>query len=408
MAQPRKDPKGKILRKGENYNPQRNNYRYTYTDSFGTRHSLFAKTLSELREKEEQIQEDSRQGIDTYNAGKATINYLFERYMDLKTELKSSTVSNYMYMYNHFVSPNFGKRKIRDIKYSDVRTFYNHLLESDVGINTLCTINNILKPVFQLAVRDSIINSNPVDGVYVELKRNISKGAPTRHPLTEEQEQAFFNYLKSSGNDRWVPLFTVLFGTGCRIGEFIGLRWDDIDLENRSISINHNVTYYPRRENNFKNAYEVTTPKTAAGTRTIPMIDKVYDAFIAERSYQQTEGITCNINIDGYTNFIFLNRFNQIFNQNSVNRAIKRMVAKYNFDEELNALREKRKAIMLPPFSCHIIRHTFCSRLCENEVNIKVIQTVMGHKDIQTTLDIYSEISEAKKQKVFSELNDVL
>ena len=70
------------------------------------------------------------------------------------------------------------------------------------------------------------------------------------------------------------------------------------------------------------------------------------------------------------------------------------------------ASREGREPLIIPRFSCHITRHTFCSRLCEKETNVKVIQQVMGHKVIQTTLDIYAEVSEAKKQEVFKKLND--
>ncbi len=78
--------------------------------------------------------------------------------------------------------------------------------------------------------------------------------------------------------------------------------------------------------------------------------------------------------------------------------------------EELQAIGEKREPIILPRFSCHVIRHTFCTRLCENETNLKVIQDVMGHKDIQTTMDIYAEVSEQKKKDSFEKLNgkDVL
>ena len=84
---------------------------------------------------------------------------------------------------------------------------------------------------------------------------------------------------------------------------------------------------------------------------------------------------------------------------------IKRIVDDYNAKEELNAARENRDPLILPRFSCHIIRHTFCTRLCENETNIKVIQSVMGHKDIETTMDIYAEVSEQKKIETFEQLN---
>jgi len=104
--------------------------------------------------------------------------------------------------------------------------------------------------------------------------------------------------------------------------------------------------------------------------------------------------------------FIFCNRFGNLHNPAEIKRQIKRIVDDYNYREELKAVKEKRDPLIIPCFSCHITRHSFCTRFCENETNVKVIQSFMGHKDIQTTLDIYAEVSEQKKQDVFKKLND--
>ena len=79
-------------------------------------------------------------------------------------------------------------------------------------------------------------------------------------------------------------------------------------------------------------------------------------------------------------------------------------VADYNATEEVAAKKQHREAVLLPDFSAHHLRHTFCTRLCENETNLKVIQSVMGHKDIQTTMDVYAEATEQKKQESFERL----
>ena len=76
----------------------------------------------------------------------------------------------------------------------------------------------------------------------------------------------------------WWPMFTVLLGTGCRIGEALGLRWEDLDFERRTISINHSLVYYPTLESG-KSELRVSLPKTEAGIRSIPMLDSVKDAF---------------------------------------------------------------------------------------------------------------------------------
>ena len=108
--------------------------------------------------------------------------------------------------------------------------------------------------------------------------------------------------------------------------------------------------------------------------------------------------------IDGMSGFIFCNRFGMVPNPQTVNHTIKRIANSYNADEVVRAKKERRDPIILPNFSCHHLRHTFCTRLCENETNLKVIQSIMGHRNIETTMDIYAEATEEKKQESFENL----
>ena len=78
---------------------------------------------------------------------------------------------------------------------------------------------------------------------------------------------------------------------------------------------------------------------------------------------------------------------------------------KHNEEELVKAKSEQREPIVLPSFSCHTFRHTFCTRFCENETNVKVIQAVMGHADIKTTMAIYAEVTEATKRKSIENLS---
>ena len=249
MAKARKDNRGRALRKGESQRQSDMMYVYAYTDPFGKRRYTYSKDLGKLREKEKRLLKDQLDGLDVYAAGNADLNFVFDRYISTKTDLRRTTYTNYTYMYDHFVRETFGKKKIGEIKYSDVLYFYYHLInERNLRINTLETIHTVLHPTFQLAVRDDIIRNNPSDGVMAQIKKKQGKNHGVRHALTIEQQRAFMNYTASSPVFcHWTPLFTVLLGTGCRIGEVIGLRWQDVDFEKRLISINHSVTYYPRR-----------------------------------------------------------------------------------------------------------------------------------------------------------------
>ena len=279
MAQTRKDLRGRVLRKGESQRRSDERYVYTYTDPLGRRKYVYAQDLVTLREKEAQLMKDQMDGLDIYVAGKATVNFVFDRYMSLKNNLKPTTKSNYLYMYDRFIRETFGKR---------------------------------------------------------------------------------------------------------------------------IISINHNLTYYPVGEDRASENH-ISTPKTEAGMRTIPMLDTVKDAFEIIWEEQKENGWT-DAEIDGMTGFVFCNRYGNIMNAQSVNRAIKRISSAYNATEKIEAKKEHREPVLLPDFSAHSLRHTFCTRLCERETNLKIIQSIMGHNDIQTTMDIYAEATEEKKQETFEHL----
>ena len=404
MAKTRKDLRGRSLRKGEVQRASDKRYMYTYTDPLGRRKFIYANDLTQLREKEEKLLKDQLDGLDIYVAGKATLNETFDRYISTKYNLRESTRSSYLYTYDHYVRNTFGLKRIAEIKYSDVLQFYYHLLnQQGISLGTLDSVHCLLHPTFQLAVRDEIIRKNPTDGVMKEISRESGKNRGVRHALTIEQQRCFMEYIANHPiYYHWWPMFTILLGTGCRIGEALGLRWQDLDFKKRVISINHSLVYYPANGSN-KCVLRVSLPKTDAGIRTIPMLDIVKDAFEMLYEEQKENGFN-ETEIDGMTGFIFCNRVGSVPNPQTVNHTIKRIANNYNADEVVRAKKEHRDPIILPNFSCHHLRHTFCTRLCENETNLKVIQSIMGHKNIETTLDIYAEATEKKKQESFENL----
>ena len=401
----RKDPKGRALRKGEIYRESDGRYAYGYVDPYGKRKFIYSKDLKKLREREEKLFKDQLDGLNVYVMGKASLNFVFDRYISTKSELRETTYTNYTYMYDRFVREVFGKRKIGEIKYSDVLYFYYDLLnDRGLQVNTLETIHTVLHPTFQLAVRDDIIRNNPSDGVMAEIKKKNTKKKNMRHALTIEQQRAFMNYIASSPIFvHWNSIFTVLLGTGCRIGEVVGLRWSDIDMEKRTIDINHSMTYYPRRTDTYKCEFKVSLPKTEAGIRILPMMQPVYEALQSEYERQKEDGF-CTAVVDGMSGFIFSNRFGMIHNPAAINRAIRRIIEAHNAEEIIKAKKEKREPVIIPHFSCHHLRHTFCSRFCENETNIKIIQEIMGHASIETTMDIYAEVNSDKKKESIEKL----
>ena len=175
MAQTRKDSRGRALQKGE---LQRDDgrYCYNYTDPLGRRKYIYALDLQTLRQKERDLMRDQLDGLDLYTAGRATINETFDRYISTKYDLREQTRIGYIYTYDHFIREEFGRKKLLDIKYSDVLQFYYYLLnEKDITLSTLDSIHCVLHPTFQLAVRDDIIRKNPTDGVMREVSKKAGK-----------------------------------------------------------------------------------------------------------------------------------------------------------------------------------------------------------------------------------------
>lgn len=242
---------------------------------------------------------------------------------------------------------------------------------------------------------------NPTDGVMAEIKKSHDWEKQKRRALTEKEQEVFVEYIKSHDiYNHWLPLFTVLLGTGCRVGEVVGLTWDDCDFKEGLININHNLIYRTD-EYTGRSGFYISTPKTKSGEREIPMFDAVRKALLEERARQMKEGFNQTI-IDGYSGFIFSNRFNGVLSPHNINRAINRITRDYNVEESERAERENREPLLLPHFSVHNLRHTFCTRMCENETNIKVIQEIMGHANITTTMDVYNEATRYKKKESFA------
>ena len=385
MNKKRRDRRGCTLKRGE---CQRKDGSYTYRIQVkGKSYEIRAKTLDELREKEKKLTVEIYQGSSVKNKS-VTINDVFDKWIKNKRGIKLNTRANYIDMFDRNVRPTFGKLKIASVKGTDITQFYNSIL--DEGImkkSTLERIHNVLFQVFDYAIEDEIIQvnvaHNKLRGLTIanELKE---KEVP---PLEVEEQTAFVDFLSNNSQyNHWAPVFTVMLGTGMRAGEISGLRWSDIDFENNIINVNHTLVYIKRDDSDLH--YIVNSTKTKAGCRQLPLLPFVKEALLTEREYQKNLGIKCNINVDGYTDFVFVNKIGRPHHDRTLNKALDRIVKEYNSNES--------NQTKLPHISCHMLRHTYCTRLFEEGVNVKVVQTLMGHSSFNITMDIYTKVTKNK------------
>ncbi|MBR2675275.1 MAG: site-specific integrase [Mogibacterium sp.] len=398
----RKDSNNRVLKEGEYQRPN-GTFEYKWRDKRGKRHSVYAKTLEELREKENDVLRDVLDGIRKEKSN-LTINDLYDLWVQIKRGLKDNTFQNYKYMFEQFVRDDFGNSKVRELKRTDVRSFYNYLVEEKhLKPHTVDTIHTVLHQVLELGVEDDYIRYNPSDNALRELKRAHTRGAAKRRALTVQEQEIFEDYLARQGQyNKWQPIFTVMLWTGLRVGEVTGLRWSDVDFENETININHTLVFYSKGEGDGC-TFAVNTPKTNAGERIIPMLPIVKEAFKRERELQDAFEIKCEVEVDGYTDFVFVNRFGGVQHHATLNKALKRIIRDCNFDI-LDKNEGKEDVVLLPNFSNHSLRHTFTTRMCEAGMNIKAMQDILGHTDVSTTVDIYAEATEELRRTEMTNL----
>lgn len=416
MAKDRRDSKNRLLLKGE-YQKSDGRYMYRYTDSYGNTQFVYSWRLTKtdrdpkgkhsdmcLRDLEKQIAKDIEDGINFAASKSSTLNDYFELYMSQTRRLKKTTRSTYRQKYDLYARNTIGNRKIADLRYHDIKRFYNNIVYSDGGRTaTMLTLDSVLNSVFRMAARDDCIRNNPAIGIATELKAEIGYENTHKKALSKSEQDSLIRYIQGHNvYKKWLNMTIFLLGTGCRIGEACGLIWDDCDSKNNLIFIKRSLNYTPD-EHSQKYTWSISTPKTKSGVREIPMLPEVKKLLNDERTRQMREGFNTT-EIDGVSGFVFSNRDGRAVMPRSFSAALDRIVDSYNKNEELLSAEDGREPEFMPAITPHILRHTFCTRLCENEVNTKVVQEVMGHANITTTMNIYNTATTEFKKSEFQQI----
>ena len=390
---------GETLRKDGTlmYRPTKQDYE---PDGVQPTKPIYANSIEELRQKEINYLIELKQRAEI-NSGKATLHDVYLMWKELKRGVRNSTMANYNSIYELFIQPSIiSKMYISKIKKSDLRAFYNNLMDARaLSIHTIEGVSGVMTMLFKYAEEDRLISYNPAIGALSELRQSCSMTVEEKDALTVPEQQVFLEYLDKPQNGKWKPLLLTLLGTGMRISELCALRWEDCDFENREIHINYNLVYYQRVGEDRKCVFDVHSPKTKAGRRVIPMLNFVYDTLLAEKKRQDEAGSHSDYQIHGLTGLIFTNRFGEAYKHGTVNSALHRIQTKYN--ESVLDKGNRKNAVLLPMFTCHTLRHTFCTRAYENGVDILALSKVMGHRNTAVTLQIYTTCTESFKKRAF-------
>ena len=300
----RKDNKGRVLLKGE---AQRKDgrYQYAYTNIAGKRCYFYASNLTDLRKKERDLQIATWQGAALYGST-VSLNYMYDRALSLKIGLKSTTYVSYLQSYNNYVREELGKRPVKNISHSDILAFYSYLVkDKGLSVKTVQHVHLQISIAFKLALQDGVIFRNPADGAYGALKLAVGDDGRRLRALTLDEQKAFLEFMDGHPTwGRYHSIFQFMLGTGLRVGELCGLRWQDVDIEKRYVDVNHGIVYVRGIKGETRDHLEVTLPKTKAGIRQVPLMKPVIEALMDEYKWARAKHFVSDT-IDGYTDFIF-------------------------------------------------------------------------------------------------------
>ena len=383
MSEIRKDSKGRRLATGESQDKD-GRYRYKYNDVFGKRKSVYSWRLTEsdpypkgkrkdisLREKEKEVEKALRNAVAT-NGGNMTVLELVQKYISQKRGVKHNTQANYNFVINVIKKEDFGARRIDTIKLSDAKTWLIKLQDDGRGYSSIHSIRGVVRPAFQMAVDDDLINKNPFE---FQLATVVVNDSVTREAITRKQQREFLRFIKEDKHfSKYYDGIYILFYTGLHVSEFVGLTINDIEFDKERIKVDHQL----QRTRNME--YEILTPKTEKGERYVPMQKDLADCFrriIQNRKHPKIEPM-----IDGYSGFLFLDKNDMP------------MVA-LHWEKYFQHIREKYNSIykvQMPCITPHVCRHTFCSNMAKSGMNPKTLQYIMGHSDIGVTLNTYTHL----------------
>ena len=394
MSEKRRDSKNRVLRSGESQRKD-GRYAYKYTDTFGKPQFVYAWKLvptdktpkgkredKSLREKVKEIQKDLDDAIDPVGK-KMTVCQLYEKHIRNHAKVRHGTKQGRQQLMRILEEDTIGSCSIENIKMSDAKEWALRMKEKGYSFITISNYKRSLKAAFYTAIQDDCIRKNPFD---FHINTVIEDDTEPKIPLSPMQEESLLSFVKSDKvYYKYYDELIILLGTGLRISEFCGLTDRDIDFENRTINVDHQLQY------SGKKSYRIETPKTENGIRKIPMSDRVLEAL--QRVMQNRKN--SNFTVDGYTGFLFLTRNGTPKMYIGYDAMFRKLVGKYNKSHE-----ESLPAVTTP----HTLRHTFCTNMANAGMNPKALQYLMGHANITMTLNYYAHATFDSAQAEFFRL----
>ena len=397
-----KNLKGKELGKGIR---QRKDGRYEARAVVeGINISIIKSSLKECLEEFKEAKKIASNNMDIKRIN-ITLNEWFEEWFEQykKPYIKETSIYPLRSKYYNIFGNTLGDKKVAEINNIDIQSVINSMRDNGRAASSMRTALSIIRECLESAKNNRIIQVNPCFDikVYWENKTTL------RRFLSKEEQELFLSKSKNNG-DWYYEMFYIMLHTGMRIGEVGGLKWEDIDFKNKCIHINRSLSCQYEKG---KKIMRLTTPKTHNSYREIPFMGEVENMFNAQYKKQQTYKENLGDRWreeEGFENFVFTSSMGSPVTRYIAEKQINKIVKEINEEEMFNAVKENRVPTLFEKVYPHALRHTFCSRCFECNMNPKVVQKIMGHQHYSTTIDIYTHVTNEKIEDEISKFNIAL
>lgn len=362
-----KSLKGKEL--GVGISQQTNGlYVARFTDRFGRRKSKRFKKLQECRQwiaDATYIDEHS----DLENATDMLVDAWFEYWIDLKKKtVRPNTVRNYSERYERNIKNVIGNKLLTEVKSIHCQKIFSDMADEGYKTTTIYQTRIALYNMLEFAKENEVIITNPCKK---SVKSDIGKPSDKKEALTIDDQRRF---LAAAKGQSYEYQYRFALQTGLRTGELVGLKWEDINFERKTLTIERSMEFrYKVGE------WRVGPPKSKSGYRTIPLTDEAICILKAQKEKNRKLKV-----IDKeWADTVFLCRKGQPVKNSTYDTALFKICDKAGI---------KR-------FSMHVLRHTFATRCIEGGMMPKTLQKILGHSNIGITMNLYVHITEEEKQK---------